>query len=366
MSVRAVLVVTFLALAPQAAMSATAWIKQTSRPAISYCGDVYAPPFANPLDAGRRSCPPAEARAYTPRHRGIGFDILDLESEACFVPDESYRLLDDVIDEVASRLSAHRGPARAQSAVALDIATVTGEVMAARGFGLYVPTETLGDALARRSGNAEPPRYVFDCDTGSMILMTVAENLSLPASLVEITLRSGSGHNYVRWEFGGESTVDWDMNGRQQCLTPRDVRPYQGRSMTRDEALGYAYLLRAALWKQSSKIAKEIDDLREATRRRPDHPAAYNNLAWLIATRDLPNPGSLQAEALRGAEKAVAIERHPNYLDTLACVHAAGGRFEEAARIEREAAEKAPEQETYKRRVEQFEAAMPRDCRGED
>src|SRR5215208_311631 len=151
MSVRAVLVVTFLSLAPQAAMSATAWIKQTSRPAISHCGDVYAPPFANPLDAGRRSCPPAEARAYTPRHRGIGFDILDLESEACFVPDESYRLLDDVIDEVASRLSAHRGPARAQSAVALDIATVTGEVMAARGFGLYVPTETLGDALARRT-----------------------------------------------------------------------------------------------------------------------------------------------------------------------------------------------------------------------
>jgi hypothetical protein len=59
---------------------------------MPYCGDVYAPPFANPVDAGRRSCPPAEARAYTARHRGIGFDTLDLETEACFVPDESYRL----------------------------------------------------------------------------------------------------------------------------------------------------------------------------------------------------------------------------------------------------------------------------------
>src|SRR5829696_2850217 len=157
MSVRAVLVVTFLALAPQAAMSATAWIKQTSRPAISYCGYVYAPPFG-------RSCPPAEARAYTPRHRGIGFDILDLESEACFVPDESYRLLDDVIDEVASRLSAHRGPARAQSAVALDIATVTGEVMAARGFGQEGPTVASRRLVARRRGHAVPPLHVFDCD----------------------------------------------------------------------------------------------------------------------------------------------------------------------------------------------------------
>src|SRR5579863_3809898 len=50
-----------------------------------------------------RPCGAPTKRQYLARHRGIGFEILDSESEACFVPDQEYRLLDDLIDSVLAR-----------------------------------------------------------------------------------------------------------------------------------------------------------------------------------------------------------------------------------------------------------------------
>jgi hypothetical protein len=72
------------------------------------CGDIYAPPFANPADAGRRSCPTAVPRTYHPRHDGLGYEILRLESDACFVPDEFFQLLDQLVDEGSSRAKRPR------------------------------------------------------------------------------------------------------------------------------------------------------------------------------------------------------------------------------------------------------------------
>jgi len=53
--------------------------------------------------AANRSCGAPLTREYVARHRGIGFEVLDSESEACFVPDQEYRLLDDLIDSVLTR-----------------------------------------------------------------------------------------------------------------------------------------------------------------------------------------------------------------------------------------------------------------------
>ncbi|MGR8963717.1 tetratricopeptide repeat protein [Rhizobium leguminosarum] len=362
MSLRFIVVASCALLLATPAFAGTAWVQETSRPVLPYCGSVYAPPYGE--KAGRRTCPVPKPRTYSPRHAGIGFDILDLESEACFVPDESYQLLDQLIDEVGQKVNVSAG--KPDKPKVLDIARVLGEVMAGQGFGLYIPTETLGDALVNRTSGNGPAEYIFDCDIGSLILMTVAENLSFPAHLVDITLSGGSGHNYVRWEVPNQSPIEWDVNGRQQCQTPSNLPPYEGKSMSREETLGYAYLLRAALWEHIGKIDRELDDLRESLKRRPDHPDAYNNLAWVIATGSMPVSDGLLKEALLAANQAVDIERHPNSLDTLACVHAAAGHFYEAAQVEREAAKMSPNNQTFSRRIAQFEASPPQDCRSEN
>src|ERR1700722_15365646 len=64
------------------------------------CGDLNAPPtaiFWNDSERQPRHCGPPGNRNYVPSHGGIGFDILRFESEACFVPDESFQLLDSIV-----------------------------------------------------------------------------------------------------------------------------------------------------------------------------------------------------------------------------------------------------------------------------
>ena len=58
------------------------------------CGRMYAPPYGSSADAYARSCALPQERNYTPISVGFGRKALDLESEACFVPDISYQLLD--------------------------------------------------------------------------------------------------------------------------------------------------------------------------------------------------------------------------------------------------------------------------------
>lgn len=52
-------------------------------------------------------------RSYQPRNTGIAFAILNFESEACFVPDDSFRL-DAIVDDVVSKVqqdASVKGPA---------------------------------------------------------------------------------------------------------------------------------------------------------------------------------------------------------------------------------------------------------------
>jgi hypothetical protein len=66
-------------------------------------------------------------------------------------------------------------------------------------------------------------------------------------------------------------------------------------------------------------------------------PDVYNNFAWLIATRPVPNRLKLFPEALENAEHTVSLEPTANYKDTLACVYALAVKFPDAIRYEREA-----------------------------
>jgi tetratricopeptide (TPR) repeat protein len=210
----------------------------------------------------------------------------------------------------------------------------------------------------------EAPRRIEDCDTASMIVLSVAESVSLPGFLVEITLPSGSLHNYVRWQLNEKTVIDWDTNGRAQCTTPRDIPSFQGKAMSRAETMAYALILRAGIWKEQKRFLQAAEDYRIAMAGRPDHPVAYNLFAWLIATKEFAGRSKYTPEALEAANRAVALQRIPDYLDTLACAYAATGDFTQAARYEKEALEGAPSKEEFSVRLEQFRSDNPKDCTG--
>lgn len=240
-------------------------------------------------------------------------------------------------------------------------ATLT--VLVDAGFQLYIPTETLGDALANRQLDGDG-KHIADCDTGSLLYMSTAEVLGLPVSMVEIKLRSGSGHNYLRWLPPTGQTIDWDTNGRVQCTTPPNQPAWQGRTMSRVEVLGYTRGLRGLLQQKAGRNAEAATDYRVAAKMYPQSPWAPNNLAWLLATRAQFDDPAEASEAVDNALRAVSIETDANSLDTLGCAHARKGDFVSAIAAAKDAISLAPANEVFKQRLRSFEASPPKNCVG--
>jgi len=121
---------------------------------------------------------------------------ITMMASACFVPDDEYRLLDQLIDQVEAKVHYDPGvpDAAGRMQQASLISKTISDTMAENGFGLYIPTDTLSDALLNRAPLAQPARYIFDCDTGSFIFLTISDSIKAPVSLVDITLSSGDGH----------------------------------------------------------------------------------------------------------------------------------------------------------------------------
>ncbi len=339
--------------------------------AAATCGTGYAPPFA--ASAPRRDCPEAIPRHYQPRYKGIGYEILDIESNACFVPDSAYALLDDIVERTLARLThAERvGKGMLARDRALAVSKAMDATLIEMGFGLYIPTETLSDALVSRAPAGHPPAHIEDCDTASLILLTIAEVLNIQANLVEITLRSGSQHNYVCWPLDGQQ-VDWDTNARDVCETPAGQPAFQGKAMLRKETLAYAYRLRGGLWKRRKDYDRAVADYMTAMRDWPASPAAYNNFAWIVASVEWPARKSLYAHALAAAERAVQLQDASelsvltrtdlgNYYDTLACLQAYAGDFQKAADTERRAIATSPQTE-FEERLANLIGPDPKDC----
>lgn len=341
------------------------------------CGTTYHGPMGSP--EGSRPCAPL-TRTYQPRYRAIGHDILDIDDAACPVPDSEYKLLDDVIDDAIARVKAlpaqppsssassasAQGGARVATTPAPDstasgatrehVLAVSGAIrdaMVHAGFALYVPVKNLSDALYP-NGHHTPAQYLADCDTASFIYLSVAEALGLHAQLVDIKLASDAGHNYVRWSVGDEKYVDWDTNGQNECVTPKQAK-YLGVGMTRDQALGYAHFLSALTWKEKGEFSKALAAYREAQRLYDINPVSSNNLAWLVAThRSLAEQAGLREEALAAAQRTVKIDRTANYLDTQACVYAMADRLPDAIQTELEATQLAPDKQEFAARLAQF------------
>jgi tetratricopeptide (TPR) repeat protein len=115
----------------------------------------------------------------------------------------------------------------------------------------------------------------------------------------------------------------------------------------------------AMLYHQMEKHQAAVRSYEEILRRDPNRVAALNNLAWLLVTapqeqlRDNPR-------ALELAERAVALERTPEFLDTLAEAYYANGRVDEAVETIQEALLLAKENRPYyEKQLKRFRAGKP-------
>lgn len=331
---------------------------------LPQCGSTYASPIAQGGEVVKpRKCPQPTQRQYKPKFHTIGHQVLEDESLACFVPDSEFELLDTLIEQGLRWYKAAQGE-NIEKSPTLFFQTM-GDVLVKAGFQLFIPTATLGDALiARQLGNGG--KHMMDCDTGSLLYMSTAEVLGLPVNMVEIKLSSGAGHNYVRWSAVGGETIDWDTNGRNQCSTPAGLPAWQGRTMSQSEVLGYTRGLRGLLYQKSGRNLEALNDYRVAATMYPESPWAYNNLAWLLATRAEFDKPADASEAVDSALVATLIERSANNLDTLACAYARKGEFASAVTIGKEVISLEPSDQTFKRRLQGFQTTPPNNCVGFD
>ncbi|HXU30940.1 MAG TPA: hypothetical protein VN851_10220 [Thermoanaerobaculia bacterium] len=253
------------------------------------------------------------------------------------MPDEQFMLLDLIIDDIRHDAgTGFSGTSVEKLDRARRVSAMIGETLERHNFALFVFTDSLSDTLAI-NGTGADAFHAFDCDTSSFIYLTIAENLGFPLSFVDITLPSGSGHNYVRWQIDESIILDWDTNGRAECRTPEKLPKHEGRSLTRQEVLGYARAIRAELWQRQNDHKSAVNDLRNAAEWYPDSELAHNNFGWVVATKEFDGRLELKQEAVQHAERAVALMRNANHLDTLACAEALIGRFDTATQLIKEA-----------------------------
>jgi hypothetical protein len=331
---------------------------------LPQCGSTYAPPIAQGGDAVKpRKCPLPTQRQYKPKFKTIGHQVLEDESVACFVPDSEFELLDTLIEGGLHQYKTAQGNNVEQSP-RLFFQSM-GETLLKAGYQLFIPIETLGDALITRQLE-NGGKHVMDCDTASLLYMSTAEVLGLTVNMVDIRLNSGAGHNYLRWSDAGGEIIDWDTNGRNQCTTPAGLPTWQGRTMSYTEVIGYTRGLRGLLYQKSGRNIEASGDYRAAAAMYPKSPWAYNNLAWLLATRDEFNKPADASQAVDSALTAISIERSVNNLDTLACAYARKGEFASAIAISKEVVSLAPGDETFKQRLQRFQATPPNNCVGLD
>jgi hypothetical protein len=186
------------------------------------------------------------------------------------------------------------------------------------------------------------PFYVVDCDIASFVFLGIAQARGYPVHLVDIP-----AHNFVRWDIGGGTFVDYEtMSGtvtndvyyREHWDIPDRFAIIGGtlRSMDEIEAFAYHDGVLAMAWAWRHDYKQMIDyDLR-AISRDPTRSFSSSNLAWYYAAGSRRNArdGTL---AIKYAKLAVSLFPDGDNLDTLACAYAQSGDFDNARATEAEA-----------------------------
>ena len=189
-----------------------------------------------------------------------------------------------------------------------------------------------------------------DCDLGSLLYLSIAEVLTIPLQMVEVPQ-----HNFVRCRLDDGTYLNWDTNygfnkftndeyAARYNVTPGQVA--QGTylsDLSRENSLGYFCFVRGITFERSKQYADAVGEYQKAIALYPQSPSGRNNLAWLfVISRDVQRMFSGD-EAIKLAKKACELHRSDNQLDTLACVLAECGHFDEAVKVETEAYQLNPQ-----------------------
>jgi tetratricopeptide (TPR) repeat protein len=292
--------------------------------------------------------------------------VLDVESGVHWVSPAKYEVLDSIMQSARRRIAydpAIRNP-RDERRQAMHILRTIDQTLTEHNVvyppGDYDTTElrlglspqrfdrgmldrVLRVALnARRrqhaKANANEPFYVLDCDTCSFVYLGIAEACGFGNRLHLVDLPD---HMFVRWVFSDGSHVNWDTNDASVVDDREYAADYElsrklrrGRvylsSLTRAEAMGHVYFLRAGTYENQGEIRKAIADMKRVRELVPQSTQAKSDLAWLYATSGDASAAELR-EALELASVAADMEpRCGDFWDTLAMVHAASGDFNKA------------------------------------
>lgn len=177
---------------------------------------------------------------------------------------------------------------------------------------------------------------------------TIAKNPSCWMAHVNLgrllSLRGDSAEAVLHYQFALELNPD-DAGARNNLAielgnmgrTDDAIRQFR-ESIRRWPSYTDAKVNLAVFLAQKGRWAEAVTEYDALLQVHPDDALAHNNVAWLLATHG-PADGASAAEAIRHAERAVALTARGNAgaLDTLGAAYAAAGRFEEAIRTAREA-----------------------------
>ena len=183
--------------------------------------------------------------------------------------------------------------------------------------------------------------YRFDCDTGSMVHLSVWERLGKPVFLVELP-----EHVFIRWQLSESNWVNWDVNAsasytdqryRRRFALPKEEEERMKflQNMPQQEVKMYHLSLLAKMAHQRGDLDKAVRYFTGSIEGRPHANMNRNNFAWMIATERGLQKAELLDVALKEARRAVEMSpKDHGYIDTLAAVYAARGDFESAIRTE--------------------------------
>lgn len=220
----------------------------------------------------------------------------------------------------------------------------------------YSYPDTLTEALLSETKS-------FDCDTGSLIFLSVAEELDLPLSMVEVEApgysptRAFGDHNFVRWTLTNGDRIDWDPNDEDFRSGDAETDLY-GFAWTREELLGYAHYLRGIHWEKIDELDRAIADYERSIDLFPRYPKPKNNLAWIFSSRRELAGDNRSAEALALALEVVSLHPTTNNKDTLACAYALNDRFDEALRLQEEVVFEDPEEPAFQESLRKIRAGQ--------
>jgi superkiller protein 3 len=125
------------------------------------------------------------------------------------------------------------------------------------------------------------------------------------------------------------------------------------KALLLDPQLATAYYNLGVAYSKTDRFEEAVEAYKTSIRLNPNLAIAYNNLAWLYAKR----PENLD-DALKLAQKAVELDKNPDYMDTLAWIYYNQGMYAKAEETIKQAIQLKPEEKVYQERLEEIKRAM--------